>query len=59
MLIEEDLTERIIGAFFKVYDVLGFGFLESVYKRAIAFELAERGLHVEREVLIEVWYESV
>lgn len=58
MLLESDLTDRIIGAFFHVYDVLGFGFLESVYTRALAYELKQRGVRVECEVLIDVWYGS-
>ncbi len=58
MLIQGELTERIIGSFFKVYDVLGFGFLESVYRRALVYELRKHGLRVECEVVIDVWYES-
>jgi GxxExxY protein len=58
VLLEEELTGRIISAFFKVYDVLGFGFLESVYRRALAHELRKRGMTVECEVVIDVWYES-
>ena len=33
-LVEEALTESVIGAFFEAYNQLGFGFLESVYSRA-------------------------
>lgn len=50
VLLEEELTGRIISAFFRVYDVLGFGFLESVYTRALAHELRKRGMSVECEV---------
>ena len=56
MLQEEQLTNRIIQCFFRVYDVLGYGFLESVYRRAMAFELTESGLIVESEAVIDVWY---
>ncbi len=58
MLLESGLTDQIIGAFFHVYDVLGFGFLESVYTHALAYELRQRGMHVECEVVIDVWYGS-
>lgn len=58
-LIEEQLTHRILGAFYHVYDRLGFGFLESVYRRALAHELEKRGMRVEAEVTIEVWYEGL
>jgi GxxExxY protein len=39
----------IIGSFFEVYNELGHGFLESIYKRAFAIALEDRGLQVERE----------
>jgi GxxExxY protein len=55
----KDLTYGILGAFFKVYNTLGYGFLESVYSRAMAHELAKRGLHVDRERLFEVAYDGV
>jgi len=45
----EDLTRMIIGSFFEVYNELGHGFLESIYKRAFAIALEDRGLQVERE----------
>ena len=56
MLAEEALTKRIIQCFYRVYDALGFGFLESVYRRALAFELVESGLIAEPEAVIDVWY---
>jgi hypothetical protein len=43
-LIHEELTKQIIGAFFTVYNELGYGFAESVYKRALVVELHERGI---------------
>jgi GxxExxY protein len=39
----KDITEAIIGAAFEVYRVLGYGFLESVYKHAMQVELRARG----------------
>jgi GxxExxY protein len=55
----KELTYGIIGAFFEVYNTLGYGFLESVYSRALAHELATRGFHVVRECLFEVEYGGV
>lgn len=55
-LVEEELTHEIIGAFFEVYNELGFGFLESIYKRALGIVLSNRGLHVEREFPVEVFF---
>jgi len=55
-LTEGALTEAIIGAFFAVYNELGFGFLESVYVRALQVELKGRGIQSEREATIEVVY---
>ena len=40
----EELTSKIIQAFFKVYNTLGYGFLEKVYRNALYFELIEMGL---------------
>ncbi len=40
-----ELTERIIGAFYDVYNELGYGFLEQVYEQALAIALGEQGLN--------------
>jgi GxxExxY protein len=55
-LLEADLTGRIIKCFYRVYDVLGFGFLESVYLKAMLLELAAEGLVATAEAAIDVWY---
>lgn len=44
-----DLTDKIIKAFYKVYNTLGFGFLEKVYENALYFELLEEGFKVEKQ----------
>lgn len=51
--------DKIIGAFFAVYNELGFGFLESVYSNAMAIELGKRAIAVRREVPVEVLYKGV
>jgi GxxExxY protein len=42
----------VIGAFFDAYNILGYGFLEHVYERALEKELRERGHKVAREVAV-------
>ena len=58
-LLYEELTKQIIGAFFTVYNELGFGFVESVYKRALVVELQSRGISSEREVMFTVYFKGV
>jgi GxxExxY protein len=57
-LIEERLTHSAIGAFFDVYNTLGYGFLELVYVMALERELVARGHQVSREVWIPVLYKG-
>lgn len=51
-----ELTEQIIGAFYAVYNTLGYGFLEKVYVNAMLIELQRHGLKVVREFPITVYY---
>jgi GxxExxY protein len=57
-LIEEALTRSVIGAFFEVYNTLGFGFLERLYIAALERELLKRGHNVAREILIQIMYKG-
>jgi len=52
------LTYSIIEAVIKVHSVLGPGFVESIYHRALVIELRERGLAVEHEVEVEIEYDA-
>lgn len=54
----EDITQRIIGSAYKVHNQLGFGFLESVYKKAMIIELSKDALKVEPEKPLKVYYDS-
>jgi len=54
----DDITEGVIGAFYEVYNVLGYGFLERVYEMALASEFSRRGLRFSRQVPIEVCYKG-
>jgi GxxExxY protein len=50
----DPFTERIIGVFYEVYNELGFGFLESVYREAMLIALDQAGFQVEAEVPVPV-----
>ena len=54
----QELTEKIIEAFYCVYNELGFGFLENVYQNALYFELLKRGFYVEAQKPINVYYQK-
>lgn len=43
-LLHKEITDKIIKAFYNVYNELGFGFLEKVYERAMMIELKSFGL---------------
>jgi GxxExxY protein len=53
------ITEQLIGAAFEVHNVLGYGFLERVYQRAMQVELQLRGVKVELEPMIKVRFKGV
>ncbi|MES2646366.1 MAG: GxxExxY protein [Bacteroidota bacterium] len=58
-MIEETLSYEIINAFYKVYNKLGYGFLEKVYEKALMIELKNRKFNCESQYGIEVYYEGV
>ena len=51
-----ELTEKIIGVFYDVYNELGHGFLESTYAEAMVVALEDAGLKAAREVGVPVWF---
>lgn len=53
-----ELTQKIISAAFKVHNTLGFGFLEKVYRNALAIEIRKTGLEPRQEQPISVYYEN-
>ena len=55
----KEVTEAIIGAAFEVHNVLGYGFLEKVYQKAMQVELVRRGRRCETETQIKVNYKDV
>jgi len=55
---ERELTERILGAVFKVQNSLGVGFLEKVYENAMVVELSRMGIPVEQQKSLQVCYDG-
>jgi GxxExxY protein len=55
----QDITGQIIEAFIHVHHEFGYGFLESVYRKALAVELRRRGLSIEQLVRYELVYYGV
>lgn len=53
-----DITEKIIKSFYKVYNTLGYGFLEKVYENAMFIELRSLGLFVQKQKQIKVYYQE-
>jgi GxxExxY protein len=58
MLLHEEITEKIIQAFYKVNNTLGHGFIEKVYENALAIELRKMGFNVLQQKKIKVYYEG-
>jgi GxxExxY protein len=57
-ILRPELTDKIIKAFFHVYNTLGYGFLEKVYENALAITLKKAGLSVEKQVRVGVHFEG-
>jgi GxxExxY protein len=58
-LVEGELTGKIIECFLRVYNKLGIGMLESVYRNALLVELSRQGLDARTEVPVNVVYRDV
>jgi GxxExxY protein len=57
-MLHQELTNKIIGAYYKVYNSLGYGFLEKVYENALKIELRKLNLKVDQQENISVVYEG-
>jgi GxxExxY protein len=55
-LLYGEITKEILSAFYKVYNELGFGFLEKVYQNALYLELKSRGFDCKAQHKINVYY---
>ncbi len=58
-MLEEELTQKIIGCAYKVHNVLGSGFMEKVYENALFIELEQKGLEVKQQIPIDVCYQGI
>jgi len=54
----KDLTEKIIGCAYRVYNKMGFGYLESVYEKCMLIELRKAGFDIESQKPIRVEYDG-
>jgi GxxExxY protein len=57
-LLNKEITEKIIGCAYHVYNKMGFGFLESVYEKCLLIELRKTGLRAESQEAITVRYDE-
>lgn len=55
----QEITEKIIQAFYKVYNTLGYGFLEKVYLNALYIELIDMGLVLDKNKRVLVYYKGM
>ncbi|MFC1497428.1 GxxExxY protein [Verrucomicrobiota bacterium] len=58
MLEQKDLTEKIIGCAYKIYNKMGYGFLESIYEKCMLIELRKAGLKAQSQKPIIVYYDG-
>ena len=56
---ENEISYKIRGAIYKVYNELGPGLLESIYEAALCYQLRKDGLKVETQVPLKVYYDGV
>ncbi len=57
-MLHEDLSNKIIGAYYTMYNKMGFGYLEKVYENVLRNELRKQGLQVEQQKQIDVYYDN-
>ena len=55
-LLHREITDKVLKAFYKVYNELGFGFLEKVYENALFLELKLMGLECDKQRPVKVYY---
>jgi GxxExxY protein len=51
-----EITRKIIGVFFDVFNELGHGFLESFYQKSLELALTDAGINVRRKIEVPVWF---
>ena len=58
MLLLQEITDKIISSFYKVYNTLGYGFLEKVYENALIHEITSVGFNASSQFPVDVFYEN-
>jgi GxxExxY protein len=58
-LLYSDISDKILRAYYTVYNKLGFGFLEKVYEKAMLIEMNQMGLCCERQKPVKVYYRDI
>lgn len=58
MLLYEELSNKILRAYFNVIDTLAYGYVEEVYENALCLEFDEMGIPYERQKLMNVYYKG-
>ena len=58
LMIPQELIDIILKQFYRIYNDLGYGFLERVYQNALYFALVEQGLKCETEKPIKVYHDG-
>ena len=58
-MLERELSNKVIQCFYKVYNTLGYGFLEKVYENALYLELINQGISCRKQCPIKVFYYEV
>ncbi len=58
-MLYKNLTGQIIESFYKVYNTLGYGFLEKVYENALQKELRKQGCKCSTQLPIKVFYDEM
>ena len=56
---ENEITYKIRGAIFKVYNALGPGLLESAYEAVLSYELTQMGLNIKTQVSLPLIYNDI
>ena len=58
-LLHKNITDIILKSYYKVFNNLGYGFLEKVYENALFYELKKQGLVCEKQKTIKVYYDEI
>lgn len=57
-MINKDVTDKVLRAFYNVYNELGFGFAEKVYENSLLVELKSMGINCANQVPVKVYYKG-